>query len=124
MKHSITIPLVRTLMPNILAWQLVGTQPMTGPAGSLFNYRTKYERPKFMPDYMFSEWGRHMVEECGKIAIRVNIGENKQYRLGQSLYWCKVNFDYECFIVDCFGDFDNWYFDTPEQAMLFTLACL
>jgi hypothetical protein len=40
---GILIPMIRKLMPTMIAHQIVGVQPMTGPTGSIFGTR----RPKF-----------------------------------------------------------------------------
>lgn len=40
------IPVIRKIMPNVLAQDIVGVQPMTGPAGSVFTVKSKY-LPKY-----------------------------------------------------------------------------
>ena len=40
---GILIPIIRRIMPTLIAHQIVGVQPMTGPTGSIFGTR----RPKF-----------------------------------------------------------------------------
>jgi Major capsid protein Gp23 len=34
--------MIRRIMPNLLAQSIIGAQPMTGPAGSIFNLRKRY----------------------------------------------------------------------------------
>jgi len=46
---GILIPMIRKLMPTMIAHQILGVQPMTGPTGSVFNLSTgngiqKFER--------------------------------------------------------------------------------
>lgn len=36
---KIVIPMIRRVMPNVIAQQLVGVQPMTGPSGMVFSTR-------------------------------------------------------------------------------------
>jgi hypothetical protein len=36
---GILIPMIRKLMPTMIAHQIVGVQPMTGPTGSIFGTR-------------------------------------------------------------------------------------
>jgi len=36
--------MIRRIMPNLLARSIIGAQPMTGPAGSIFNLRKRYGR--------------------------------------------------------------------------------
>lgn len=40
---GILLPLIRRVMPTMIAHQILGVQPMTGPTGSIFGTR----RPKF-----------------------------------------------------------------------------
>lgn len=37
--NPVLLPLIRRVMPNIIAHDLIGVQPMTGPVGSIFNSR-------------------------------------------------------------------------------------
>lgn len=34
--QRIILPLMRKIMPNIIAYEITGVQPMTGPVGSIF----------------------------------------------------------------------------------------
>ena len=42
MVASILIPIPRKTFPAMIANDLVGIQPMTGPSGSVFSLRTRY----------------------------------------------------------------------------------
>ena len=37
--NPVLLPVIRRVMPNIIAHQIVGVQPMTGPVGSIFSMR-------------------------------------------------------------------------------------
>ena len=43
---KVLISMIRRIMPNILAQSIIGAQPMTGPAGSIFNLRRRYGRKR------------------------------------------------------------------------------
>ena len=46
--RSILIPMIRKVFPTMIANQIVGVQPMTGPTGQIHTLRTSYApRPKF-----------------------------------------------------------------------------
>lgn len=38
----VLLPLIRRVMPKLLAHQICGVQPMTGPTAGIFSLRTKY----------------------------------------------------------------------------------
>ena len=45
---NVLLPLIRKVIPNMIANQIIGVQPMTGPTGQIHTMRTSYApRPKF-----------------------------------------------------------------------------
>lgn len=51
----ILISLVRRAMPNLMAYDLAGVQPMTGPTGLIFAMRTRYGKGGNGPEALFQE---------------------------------------------------------------------
>lgn len=51
----ILISLVRRAMPNLMAYDLAGVQPMTGPTGLIFAMRTRYGKGGNGPEALFRE---------------------------------------------------------------------
>lgn len=51
----ILISLVRRAMPNLMAYELAGVQPMTGPTGLVFAMRTRYGKGGTGPEALFQE---------------------------------------------------------------------
>lgn len=51
----ILISLVRRAMPNLMAYDLAGVQPMTGPTGLIFAMRTRYGKGGTGPEALFNE---------------------------------------------------------------------
>lgn len=39
---KIIIPVIRRVMPSIIAQDIIGVSPMTGPTASIYSLRTKY----------------------------------------------------------------------------------
>lgn len=55
--QKILMPIIRKVYPNMIAQQILGVQPMTGPTGSIFTLNVIYEDPniaKFHKKYKFS----------------------------------------------------------------------
>jgi hypothetical protein len=49
---SILMPIIRNVMPNVIANHITGVQPMTGAAGKIFNLRSNYrDEHTFNPNY-------------------------------------------------------------------------
>ena len=51
----VLISLVRRAMPNLVAYDICGVQPMTGPTGLIFAMRSKYEDTGGKPEAFYSE---------------------------------------------------------------------
>ena len=51
----VLISLVRRAMPNLVAYDIAGVQPMTGPTGLIFAMRSKYEDTGGKPEAFYNE---------------------------------------------------------------------
>ena len=51
----VLISLVRRAMPNMMAYDICGVQPMTGPSGLIFAMRSKYGTPNAGPEAFYGE---------------------------------------------------------------------
>ena len=51
----VLISLVRRAMPNLVAYDIAGVQPMTGPTGLIFAMRSKYEDTSGKPEAFYNE---------------------------------------------------------------------
>ena len=51
----VLISLVRRAMPNLVAYDIAGVQPMTGPTGLIFAMRSKYEDTATKPEAFYGE---------------------------------------------------------------------
>jgi hypothetical protein len=54
------IPLVRRVMPSLIASQIVGVQPMSGPVGEVFNIAYSYEHD-YVPRNTTGCWGDYII---------------------------------------------------------------
>ncbi len=45
--RKVLLPIIRKVMPNTIAQQLIGVQPMIGPVASIFSLRYRYGDNKF-----------------------------------------------------------------------------
>ena len=55
--QKVIMPMIRQVFPTLIAQQILGVQPMTGPTGSIFTMKATYEDPniaKFHKKYKFS----------------------------------------------------------------------
>ena len=44
--NSVSIPMIRRIIPNTIATDIIGVQPMTGPVGEIFTMRVRYSDSK------------------------------------------------------------------------------
>ena len=51
----VMISLIRRSMPNLIAYDVCGVQPMTGPTGLIFAMRSMYDGPKGPNEALFDE---------------------------------------------------------------------
>jgi len=70
----VLISLVRRAMPNLIAYDICGVQPMTGPTGLIFAMRSKYQAPSRDDGSAFTPT-EAMYNEAD-IDFSANIGDN------------------------------------------------
>lgn len=73
----ILIGLVRRALPNLMAYDICGVQPMTGPTGLIFAMRTKYDNPSTGTEAFFNEANTVFAGTIGDIAnVRSDLSLN------------------------------------------------
>lgn len=73
----ILIGLVRRALPNLMAYDICGVQPMTGPTGLIFAMRTKYDNPSTGSEAFFNEANTVFAGTIGDIAnVRSDLSLN------------------------------------------------
>ena len=71
----VLISLVRRAMPNLIAYDIAGVQPMTGPTGLIFAMKSKYstqggtEALHNEADTDFSGTGTHQADPTGLVGV-------------------------------------------------------
>ena len=80
--RSVLLPMIRKVIPTMIANQIIGVQPMTGSVGQIHTMRTSYApRPKFTV-----------------------LSERKRWTITTSIAtW---------YTVSCWGDVRNWIMET------------
>jgi hypothetical protein len=80
----VLISLIRRAMPNLVAYDLAGVQPMNGPTGLIFAMRSKYKNQSGVealfnePDSAFSGIGTAQTETAGWVSGAVGLGTTAQ----------------------------------------------
>jgi hypothetical protein len=80
----VLISLIRRAMPNLVAYDLAGVQPMNGPTGLIFAMRSKYKNQSGVealfnePDSAFSGIGTAQTETGGWVSGAVGLGTTAQ----------------------------------------------
>jgi hypothetical protein len=73
----ILIGLVRRALPNLMAYDVCGVQPMTGPTGLIFAMRTKYDNPSTGAEAFYGEANTVFAGTIGDIAnVRSDLSLN------------------------------------------------
>lgn len=125
--NPVLMPLVQRVMPNIIAQQIIGVQPMTGLSGQIFRAGTKH---------ILTQKKRQMNKEHYKVFLRLNDRKKSQkredfYRAGypwvdvdlnknwQEMHkWCRDNFGENGYLW--FGE--RFFFENENDRLLFILA--
>ena len=77
----ILISLVRRAMPNIVAYDVAGVQPMTAPTGLIFAMRARYDS-QTGPEAMFDEAVASFAGACGETGGGANSSANGATGIG------------------------------------------
>lgn len=102
-QDPILVSMVRRLMPSLIAFDIVGVQPMTGPTGLLFAikswYNTKEDGNEALgigePNKDFTgPYGTAAGEELG-VSDQVNVGAPGQTPVDQVAPWPEMEFSIE-----------------------------
>lgn len=123
--NSVLLPLIRNVMPNVIAHDIAGVQPMTGPTGSLFKMRKRYQR--IFDSITPKRHGYRMSKEQLRNFLRVNnrrkthtIEEMRAYGYPSieitNLLW-KQAIDWENWLDE---NMPNQYFYAGETDLFFS----
>lgn len=60
--QKVVLPIIRRVLPNVIATELLGVQPMSGPAGQVFALKTRYGIYGFLDSggNIHFHWGREL----------------------------------------------------------------
>ena len=96
---KILIPLIRQVMPQVVAQQIIGVQPMTSSSGSIFSQRMRFSSKVYNRKYWPHQY---------RISVR-NMTEAER--------WCWDNFRGRYW----HSDYEQFVFKRSEDAVLFAL---
>ena len=81
----VLISLVRRSMPNLIAYDICGVQPMTGPTGLIFAMRSRFTNQTTTPEALFNEANTTFSgSAAGNTASRKVVGNTSTGRFQQS----------------------------------------
>lgn len=72
---KLMMPLMRTVMPKMVATELVGVQPLSGPSGQVYGRQFRMKRKRKMRQtiqgYSFQEWQPQWVQQLPKEEVEI-----------------------------------------------------
>ena len=69
--HKVMLPIIRRVMPQVIATDILGVQPMSAPAGQAFALRYKYGDPDDLN--IHGRWRREIMKVLHPIIRRVKL---------------------------------------------------
>lgn len=129
--NPVIIPILRRVMPNLIAQDIIGVSPMTGPAASVFKLRAKYRyrslRYPVEPDVYrhflrINNRRRTQNDEdlraAGYASVTLPIGVD--YFPTRIDAWCDANLGRHTWLR--LGQPRTWWFSRDHDAVLFRMV--
>ena len=126
--QKVLLPLIRRVMPDIIANDILGVQPMTGPAGAIFGMKPKYNYERYDLVRMTKKHFRHFLRVYNRRATHapeyltslgyqsINVGYSKVITARQ---WCNTTLAEGSYAIST----NRFWFANDRDATMFTLAC-
>jgi Major capsid protein Gp23 len=135
---QVILPVIRRVLPTVIANDIIGVQPMTGPTGQIFSLRTRYGskskreyynrlkiqlQPGHFKKFLRLYDRRKSTLHDDIVAANYPwIYVNDYKKAGEAKLWCIHNLG-ECgYIFDM--RFSRFYFENREDCAMFTLTWL
>ena len=117
---KILMPLIRKMMPNIIAHDIIGVQPMTGPQSNILSIR---KTTVFMQRNMANAQYQHFLRLNNRRRrqsvhdfLQAGYPEAEANYSSEVVAWCLENFP------DCHVRFGNrYFFANDEDRLIFML---
>lgn len=94
-EHSkVIMPLIRKVMPSLIASQIVGVQPMSSPMGEIWGMDTLYRRFQIISQYELDTgeiWYKVTVTNEIQAWLEETFNEGVDFRITESDYAIAVN---------------------------------
>lgn len=123
----VLMPMMRRILPNILAQQIIGVQPMTYPAGNIFGLRENYDinyKIQTTPE-LYNTFVRIYNRRRKYVKVRefIQAGYPSVYADMQQGWhnihdWCRANFGPYGYVW--FGD--RFFFENEDHKNMFVYA--
>lgn len=117
---KILLPQLRKITPSLIASEIVGVQPMTGPAGQIFSMRHGFgEKRPFIVS--IGEWDNIIGTEFGYYVVTSisSLNENND-KLIEAECWCIDHCEDEYLVVSSDG-FYKFYFKKEKHRTMFIM---
>ena len=100
--NPVILPLIRRVMPNIIAHDLIGVQSMTGPVGQIFSSKWTLDHVKMQKEnfgHFVRVYNRKKYHKIGDIAdLGYTMLKVDTINAVKAKYWCKENLKPGAFI--------------------------
>lgn len=114
-------PLIRKIAPSLIAAELVGVQPMTGPTASIFSMKSRFFEAIIVNKV--GEWDSILGTEFGYYVVtNIDSMRDEHPKLLEAISWCDTTLKdrYNCVIDQ--DDLYRFYFKKEQDRTLFLLA--
>lgn len=124
---NVLLGIVRRAMPNIIAQDILGVQPMTGPTGSIFSMRAKYGLQSKFPKEIKVNRNRYaypMGIEYHKYFTRIN-NRRKTQTVDEMRKAGYVEVIVDVKISDVYEEWEKWMNDNLKYRFFYAgqLTC-
>ena len=121
--QKILMPMIRQVMPNLIATQIMGVQPMTGSSGGIFSLRTNFNKEalfRYYPSMNSKMPVRHTTNR--PFMLPGDPEPNEKYRPWLEEHIGKQGYNWNWDLCSTDVDILEIYFRREDHATLFELT--
>lgn len=120
--NPVILPIIRRVMPSIIANDILGVQPMSGPVGNIFSMRGTWHGTLVMQKHHFHHFLRvynrrknHSGSYLDSLGYqRIALGYSK---VGGARQWCKDTLKHGSYLISI----NEFWFAYDRDATLFMM---
>lgn len=125
--NSVLLPIIRRVMPTLIANEIIGVQPMVGPAAGIFGLKNGwYGRVKLTKDhyrYFLQVYNRRTYHHPDYLTSlgypHVKVSRRDGLHI-DALDWCYDNLKAGSWI----SSHNDFWFSNEEDVLAFKMSCL